>query len=141
VTARAPLDRVWAIGNDPAEWARAGHAAEELVELGDRLRFRVTAPRGDGHAWTYRVERVLDVERRTVFSRWLDADHVAYCHLWFSYEPVEHGTEIRCVVDFEMAPGGPVGDREMEAAMVLALGRNLAASARLCDPRSEATSR
>jgi hypothetical protein len=142
VIALAPLERVWAVANDPVEWARAGHAVQELVDLGDRLRFRVTMPGDEGSsAWTYVVERVMDVERRTVYSRWLEIDHFTYTHLWFSYEPVEQGTEIRCVVDFEMAPESLVQDREMEAAMVLALGRNLAASARLAEASAGATSR
>jgi hypothetical protein len=121
--ARAPLERVWAVATDPAEWARAGHPVRDVERSGHRLRFRPAAGGG-------LVERVEDPGRHTVFSRRLGSDEFVYCHLWFGHEEVAHGTELRVVADFEMAPGAAAGDAETEVIMTRALRTNLAATAR-----------
>jgi hypothetical protein len=126
VVARAPLERVWAVATDPAEWARAGHPVRDVERRGDRLRFG---------AGTGLVERVEDVRHRTVYSRRVDPGEFLYCHLWFGHEEVADGTELRCVADFETAPGGAGGDPEMEAVLFRALRANLAATARLAEVR------
>jgi polyketide cyclase/dehydrase/lipid transport protein len=124
VVARAPLDQVWAVATDPAAWARAGHPVTDLERRGDRLRFRVGSDL---------VERVEDARHRTVASRRLGSDQFVYCHLWFGHEPVADGTELRCVADFEMAPGAVAGDAEMEAVLARTLRGNLEATARLAE--------
>ena len=124
VVARAPLERVWAAAIDPTEWARAGHPVGGADRRGDRLRFRVG---------TDLVERAEDARHRTVYSRRIDSDEFAYCHLWFGHEEVAEGTELRCVADFEMAPSSAVCDAQMETVMGRALRANLAATARLAE--------
>jgi Polyketide cyclase / dehydrase and lipid transport len=124
VVARAPLERVWAVSTDPAAWARAGHPVRDVERRGDRLRFRTaTGP----------VERVEDAMRRTVYSRRLDSEEFVYCHVWFGHEEVAEGVELRCVADFELAPGAVASDAEMAAVMTGALCANLAATARLAE--------
>ncbi|HYW25247.1 MAG TPA: SRPBCC family protein [Terriglobales bacterium] len=124
VVARAPLNRVWTASTDPEEWARAGHPVRDVERRGDRLRFRVSA----GGL----VERVQNLEQRTVYSRRLDAEFI-YCHVWFGHEEVPGGTEVRCVADFETAPWAMATDTEMEAVIRRALRANLAATARLAE--------
>jgi Polyketide cyclase / dehydrase and lipid transport len=124
--ARAPLERVWAVASDPAEWARAGHPARDVERRGDRLRFRPASGGG-------LVERVEDPVRRTAYSRRVGSDEFVYCHLWFGHEEVADGTELRVVADFEMAPGAAADDAAMEAIMARALRANLAATARLAE--------
>jgi hypothetical protein len=124
VVARAPVERVWAVATDPAQWARAGHPVRDVERRGDRMRFRVA---------TGLVERVEDARHRTVYSRRLESDEFVYCHLWFAHEEVADGTELRCVADFEMAPGAAAGDAAMEVVMGRALRVNLAATARLAE--------
>jgi hypothetical protein len=123
VVARAPVERVWAVATDPAQWARAGHPVRDVERRGDRLRFR---------AATGLVERVEDVRHRTVYSRRIDSDEFVYCHLWFGHEEVADGTELRCVADFETAPGA-AGDAETEAVMTRTLRANLSATASLAE--------
>jgi hypothetical protein len=122
--ARAPVERVWALAIDPEQWARAGHPVGTVERRGERMRFRVA---------TGVVERVPDPRHRTVFSRRIDSNEFLYCHLWFGHEEVADGTELRCVVDFEMSPSAIAGDAEMEVAIERALRANLAATARLAE--------
>jgi hypothetical protein len=124
--ARAPLERVWAVATDPAEWARAGHPVSEVERRGDRLRFRTAAGGGI-------VERIEDPGGHTVYSRRIGSDEFRYCHLWFGHEEVADGTELRVVADFEVAPGVATGDAEVEEVMAQALRANLAATARLAE--------
>jgi hypothetical protein len=137
VLARAPLERVWAAANDPAEWAAAGHPVHDLERDGRRLSFRVvTPPDALGRSWTYLVERLADEGRRTVYSRRLGSADFAYSHVWYGFEPAPGGTEIRCVVDFEMAAGAAASDAEMESVMGRAMSQNLAATARRAERRA-----
>lgn len=124
--ARAPLERVWAVASDPAEWARAGHAVRDVERRGDRLRFRPAAGGG-------LVERVEDPRHHTAFSRRIGSDAFLYCHLWFGHEETADGTELRVVADFEMTPGAGTSDAEMEGLMTRALRANLEATARLAE--------
>jgi ketosteroid isomerase-like protein len=120
----APLDSVWQADNDPAVWAAAGHAVIDPEIAGDSIRFKVkTPPDAAGRSWSYSVERILDSDRKTVYSRRTGCDDFLYSCMWVGYFPVTGGTEIRCVVDFEMAPGATVDDdgmaRRMEEGMRL----------------------
>jgi hypothetical protein len=127
----APLDTVWDAANDPAVWRGAGHPVDDLIHDGDRVRFRVaTAPDAAGRRFSYQVERTADRSARTVYSRRFDSPEFRYSHVWFGYRQLAEGTEMRCVVDFEMRPEATLGDGEMAVVMERALARNLQETAR-----------
>lgn len=127
---RAPLPVVWAAANDPEVWARAGHPVQDLVVDGDRISFTVTTPLDErGRTSSYQVERVADEAGRTVYSRRLSSPDFRYSHVWFAYSVVGAATEMRCVVDFEMAPDAATSDGDMAALLEGGLRRNLIATA------------
>jgi aromatase len=127
----APPDVVWAAANDPAEWAGAGHPVHDLAVDGGRVVFTVTTPPDEhGRSWSYAVERVVDEAARTVYSRRYRSPDFRYGHVWFAYSPVAAGTEVRCVVDFEMTAAAALTDAEMAALMERGLRRNLTETAR-----------
>src|SRR2546421_12213149 len=91
----APVDAVWKADNDPTVWAAAGHAVIDPEIAGDTLRFKVrTPPDAAGRSWSYSVERILDIDRRTAYSRRTGSDDFLYSSMWVGYMPVSGGTEI-----------------------------------------------
>ncbi len=125
-TAPAPLDTVWRVANDPAVWAAGGHPVRNLRRCDGRTLFDVTTPPdGAGRSWTFSVERVEDEASRTVYSRRIGTSQFRYSHTLFSYTPVDGGTEMRCVVDFEMSADAGVTDAAVAESMRHAIHRNM----------------
>lgn len=125
---RAPLDVTWTLSNEHERWAADRHRLFDTADDGRRIVFEVTTPPDrDGRTWTYRVDRCMYPDRHLVYSRRFGNPAFAYSVAWWMYREVEGGTEVRCVQDFEMSPGAPVGDRQMEATIAegtaAALGR------------------
>jgi aromatase len=126
VVARAPLDVVWQAANDRGTWARTGHPVRDASEWGTESTFDVTTPPDwQGRSWTFTVHRLRDDDTRTVYSRRYGCDEMVYSTVWFHYEPVADGTEMRCVTDFEMAPGASATTAEMAQITEVAMQRNL----------------
>jgi len=115
VVVRAPRALAWELAISDA-MRHAGGRHEVLRRDEDRrsvtLRI-VTPPDEAGRSWTYDVERIADPERHTVYARRGGNPHWLYAHAWWAYEETQDGTVVRCVQDFEMAPGAPVDDAEM----------------------------
>lgn len=123
VLIRAPVASTWAITNDPRAWSGGGQGVEVDPTTG-ALRFRVTtSPDDRGRTWTYGVVRTPDAATRTVYSRRTGSCEFLYAHTWYHYAPEDEGTRLRCVIDFEMAHGGEVGDFEMEEIIGRATAR------------------
>jgi len=138
MTVKAPLQAVWKAANDPSGWAAAGHPVQDLEEITDGIRFRVIAPAkpdggADGGVLSFVVERYPDEERKTVYSRRLGSADFRYSHVWFAYAPTAEGTEMRCVVDFEMTAEAGQTDQCLAAIMESQMRRNMAATARLIE--------
>jgi predicted ester cyclase len=130
VIATAPVPVVWAVATDPAQWAAGGHPARGFRAADGRARFEVsTPPDAAGRSWDFTVERVEDPVAHTVYSRRLDSPDFRYSHTWFAYTEVPGGTELRCVVDFEMEPGAVLGDAAMAAVMQAAVRTNMTKTA------------
>lgn len=136
VTVAAPLAAVWADANDPARWAAAGHPVTDVSDIAGRTRFRVTTPPDrEGRTFAYTVERTADEAAKTVYSRRFDSSDFRYGHVWFAYTATEAGTEMRCVVDFEMTAAAQVTDADMAALMENGMRRNMIETARQIELR------
>jgi carbon monoxide dehydrogenase subunit G len=132
VPVAAPVEVVWRVANDPERWAAGGHPVHDLRIDGDTATFAVTTPAdGAGRSFSYRVERSQDPVRRTVYSRRIGSADFRYSHVWFSYEPCAGGTEMRCVIDFEMTPLATATDEAMAATMQRAIRHNMLGIAEL----------
>lgn len=131
LVARAPLGAVWRVATDPAAWAAAGHPVQDLERVDGRMRFSVAAPDLPPH----RVERVEDETARTVYSRRFGTPALRYCHVWFSCQALDEGTEMRAVADFETEPASRLDDAGLAETMRLGMLGNMAATARLAEAR------
>ena len=134
----APLDLVWDVTNDVASWPDlfTEYATAEILDRTDRtVRFRLTMhPDENGKVWSWVSERTLDeathevVARRvepgpfertadrdthTVESHRVETGPFEYMKIHWSYQPVEGGTRMHWVQDFQMKPGAPVNDAQM----------------------------
>jgi len=114
----APFGLVWETVNDVASWPElfAGEYAEaEVLErTADRIKFRLTTAPRDGATYTWVSERYLDHERGTVSARRLDPGPFYYMHIFQSVTPAPGGVRLRWVHDFEVRPGAPVTDAQMQ---------------------------
>jgi aromatase len=143
VHADAPLDHVWAVSNDRAAWAHAGHPPVEGADFGSSSVFTVaTPPDPQGRSWAFTVHRIRDDERRTVFSRRYGSPEFLYNTVWFGYRREGSGTEMRCVTDFAMADGASATTAEMTRIMETAMTTNLGQIAEIAaDPITQGGAR
>jgi aromatase len=116
----APLALTWEIANSPAGDRHSG--GEHDIVARDPARGSVvykiaTPPDPAGRSWTYFAERIVDPETRTAFARRWGNPNFLYSHAFWQYGEADGGSAIRCVADFEMAPGAAVDDRGMEEIM------------------------
>ena len=135
----APLEVTWRIANEtetggPAkdsERHSPGHDVISLEPARNRITYRITtAPDNTGRAWTYYAERTTDPVAKTAYARRWGNEYFSYSHAFWQYTGSGAGSEIRCVCDFEMAPGAPLSEREMEAFMERGTRAAMQASAR-----------
>ncbi len=114
----APLDLVWEMTNDVSNWPNlfTEYAQAEILEQGENtVRFRLTMhPDEDGKVWSWVSERTMDPATRTVKARRIKTGPFEYMNIEWFYEPVEGGTRMRWVQDFQMKPTAPVDDAWME---------------------------
>lgn len=122
----APLEVTWRIANEtesggPVENSgrhSPGHDVVSWEPARNRITYKITtASDGAGHAWSYYVERTTDPVSKTAYARRWGNEYFTYSYAFWQYTGSGDGSEIRCVCDFEMAPGSPLSDREMEAFM------------------------
>ena len=118
VVIEAPLDLVWEMTNDVANWPNlfTEYAQADILEQGDnRVTFRLTMhPDEDGKVWSWVSERTMDPATHTVKARRIETGPFEYMNIQWFYEPVEGGTHMRWVQDFQMKPTAPVDDAWME---------------------------
>ena len=114
----APLEEVWRITNDVANWPSLFTeyaTAEILEENADTVRFRLTMhPDEQGRVWSWVSERTVDARNRSVKARRVETGPFEFMNIEWYYEPVEGGTKMRWVQEFTMKPGAPANDEQME---------------------------
>ncbi len=118
VVIEAPLDVVWEMTNDVANWPNhfTEYAQADILEQGENsVTFRLTMhPDEDGKVWSWVSERTMDPATHTVKARRIETGPFEYMNIQWFYEPVEGGTHMRWVQDFQMKPTAPVDDAWME---------------------------
>src|SRR6476660_6573187 len=117
VVIAAPLDLVWELTNDVANWPdlfTEYSAAEVLDRRGDTVRFRLTlVPEPDGTVWSWVSERVTDRDRYEVHGTRIELGWFEYMRIHWRYEPVPEGTRMTWVQEFHMREDAPVDDVRM----------------------------
>ncbi|MER6157892.1 SRPBCC family protein [Streptomyces sp. NPDC001868] len=110
----APLDLVWDMTNDVANWPRLFSeyaTAEILSQEGNRVTFRLTMhPDENGKVWSWVSERETDRDTLTVEARRVETGPFAYMNILWEYEKVPTGTRMAWTQDFAMKPDAPVDD-------------------------------
>jgi aromatase len=117
VTINAPLELVWEMTNDVANWPNlfTEYAEAEILESsGNTVRFRLTMhPDENGKVWSWVSERTADPSTHSVKAHRVETGPFEYMNIQWFYEPVAGGTEMRWVQDFQMKPDAPVDDEWM----------------------------
>ncbi|WP_344320726.1 SRPBCC family protein, partial [Streptomyces macrosporus] len=117
ITIDAPLDLVWNMTNDIANWPRlfSEYAAVDILHQdGNRTTFRLTMhPDPDGTVWSWTSERIADRDTLTVRARRLETGPFAHMTIHWTYHPTPHGVRMRWIQDFAMKPDAPVDDAWM----------------------------
>jgi len=125
VTVDAPMDLVWRMTNDVANWAdlfTEYAEAEVLDETDGVIRFRLTMhPDEQGRVWSWVSERTPDEGTRTVSSKRVETGPFEFMHLFWEYlDAPGGGVTMRWSQEFAMKPTAPVDD----AAMAERINRN-----------------
>lgn len=115
----APLDLVWRITNDVEGWPHlfTEYAEATILERRDNtVVFRLAMhPDENGKVWSWVSERTADPTTHTVKAHRVETGPFEYMNIQWFYEPVEGGTRMRWIQDFQMKPQAPVDDAWMEA--------------------------
>jgi aromatase len=118
IVIQAPLDLVWDITNDVANWPNlfTEYAQADILEQhGNTVRFRLTMhPDANGKIWAWVSERTTDPTTRSVKAHRVETGPFDYMNIEWYYEPTEGGTRMRWVQEFHMKPTAPVDDDWME---------------------------
>ena len=138
----APLEVTWRIANETDSGGPAkdsgrhspGHDVISWEPTRNRITYSITTPPDNaGHAWSYYVERTTDPASKTAYARRWGNEHFTYSYAFWQYTGSDAGSEIRCVCDFEMAPGSPLSDSEMATFMERGTRAAMEASARAAE--------
>ncbi|GAB2993978.1 SRPBCC family protein [Streptomyces pseudoechinosporeus] len=117
ITIAAPLDLVWDMTNDVANWPRlfSEYASVEILsQEGNRTTFRLTMkPDENGTVWSWVSERETDRDALSVRARRVETGPFAYMSIRWQYEKVPEGTRMVWTQDFAMKPDAPVDDAWM----------------------------
>lgn len=117
ITISAPVDLVWDMTNDVADWPRLFSeyaSAEILSREGNRTTFRLTMhPDENGTVWSWVSERETNRDTLTVKARRVETGPFAHMNILWQYEEVPQGTRMVWTQDFEMKPEAPVDDAWM----------------------------
>ncbi|MCH0563035.1 MULTISPECIES: SRPBCC family protein [unclassified Streptomyces] len=117
ITIAAPLDLVWDMTNDVANWPRlfSEYASVDILsEEGGRTTFRLTMhPDDNGTVWSWVSEREADRDTLTVRARRVETGPFAYMNIRWQYGEVPGGTRMVWTQDFSMKPDAPVDDSWM----------------------------
>lgn len=141
VTVDAPMELVWKMTNDVADWTNlfSEYAkAEVLDEREGVIRFRLTMhPDEQGKVWSWVSERTPDEVGRTVRSKRVETGPFAYMHIFWEYFQEADGVRMRWSQEFAMKPTAPVDD----AGMAERINRNTPVQMNLIKQRIEAVHR
>ncbi|MFD8719362.1 SRPBCC family protein [Streptomyces sp. NPDC059629] len=114
ITIAAPVDLVWDMTNDVANWHQLFSeyaSAEILKEEGNKVTFRLTMhPDENGKVWSWVSEREADRARLRVKARRVETGPFAHMDILWQYEEVPAGTRMVWTQDFAMKPDAPVDD-------------------------------
>ena len=114
----APLDLVWEMTNDVANWPNlfTEYATAEILEQSENtVKFRLTMhPDENGKVWSWVSQRTMDPATHTVKAHRVETGPFEYMNIQWFYEPAGGGTRMRWVQDFQMKPDAPVDDAWME---------------------------
>ena len=117
ITIAAPLDLVWDMTNDVANWPRlfSEYASVDIMEQnGDTTTFRLTMhPDENGKIWSWVSERTTDRKARKVTARRVETGPFEYMDIEWEYSESRAGTLMRWTQDFAMKPDAPVDDAWM----------------------------
>lgn len=127
VKVAVPLDVLWEFSKvaemaqataGPADRHAAGHEMVESNRERNSVIYRINpGPDADDRTWEYQVERVVNEAAKTAYARRWGNENFLYSYAFWQYTGTDAGSELRCVADFELAPGAPMDDRQMEAFM------------------------
>lgn len=119
VRIEAPLSLVWRVTNELERWPdlfSEYQSVEILERAGNTVRFRLTMrPDEHGRVWSWVSERTMDPATHTTRSHRIETGPFEYMRIQWLYQPVEGGTVMRWVQDFQMKPTAPVNDEQMAA--------------------------
>ncbi|MFI9584663.1 SRPBCC family protein [Streptomyces sp. NPDC052236] len=117
VTIAAPLDLVWDMTNDLANWPRlfSEYASVDIMKRdGDTTTFRLTMhPDENGKIWSWVSERTTDRKAAKVTARRVETGPFEYMDIVWEYSQVPAGTLMRWTQDFAMKSDAPVDDAWM----------------------------
>ncbi|MFR9776122.1 SRPBCC family protein [Micromonospora sp. MS34] len=137
----APLELVWDLTNDVANWPNLFSeyaAAEILHQTGDTVRFRLTMhPEPDGTVWSWVSERVMDRAAGSVRAHRVETGPFAFMNIHWTYRQTDAGIELRWVQEFHMRPDAPADDETMAGH----INRNSKVQLALIKDRVEAAAR
>jgi NAD(P)-dependent dehydrogenase (short-subunit alcohol dehydrogenase family)/ribosome-associated toxin RatA of RatAB toxin-antitoxin module len=133
----APMNLVWSMTNDVANWPHLFseyESAEILGRDGNTLAFRLTLrPDENGQRWSWVSQRSVDPVTRSVRAYRVETGPFSYMNIRWEYAQHDDGVRMRWIQDFEMRPGAPVDD----AGMTARLNRNTAEQMRLIKEKVE----
>lgn len=117
VLIEAPMQLVWDMTNDVADWPQLFSeyaSAEILSRVGDTIRFRLTMhPDEQGRVWSWVSERTVDPATRSVRAHRIETGPFRYMNLRWTYSQTGSGIQMRWVQDFEMKPDAHTDDAGM----------------------------
>jgi aromatase len=118
IVINAPLNNVWEITNEVENWPNlfTEYAEAKIIERkGNTIRFSLKMhPDENGKVWSWVSERTMDPETCTVKAHRIETGPFEYMNIEWYYEPVEGGTKLRWVQDFQMKPNAPANDQQAE---------------------------
>jgi aromatase len=127
VKVAAPLGVLWDLANEadtgqatasPPDRHATGHEIVESNQARNSIIYRINpGPDASDRTWEYQVERIVDVAGKTAYARRWGNKNFRYSYAFWRYTGSDGGSELRCVADFELVPGAPMDDRQMEAFM------------------------
>ncbi|MFI0411608.1 SDR family oxidoreductase [Actinomadura sp. 3N508] len=137
----APMDLVWSMTNDVADWPQlfTEYAETEILETeGDTVTFRLSLhPDATGTVWSWVSQRTMDEASHTVHAHRVEPGNFTYMKLHWTYVQEAEGVRMRWRQDFEMKPEAPVDDATMKAR----LDRNTRIQMRIIKAKVEAAAR
>jgi aromatase len=127
VKVAAPLDVLLEVANavettqttaTPADRHAAGHEIVQWNQDRNSIIYRINpGPDAADRTWEYQVERIVNKTDKTAYARRWGNENFLYSYAFWQYTGSGGNSELRCVADFELVPGAPMDDRQMEAFM------------------------